>query len=92
MMVIQLGHRIIGIYLRDKRRSLVTAEGNPMTSQIESSSPIPLHYQIHKQLRQQIHSSALKPSDILPGEGRICLEMGVSRMTVSHRSVKETNP
>jgi len=52
-----------------------------MTLQVDSSSPIPLYYQIREQLRQQILSGALKPGDTLPGEQRICIETGVSRMT-----------
>jgi DNA-binding transcriptional MocR family regulator len=87
MMVIQLGVRIISKHLRDKRRSLVAAEGSAMTLQV--SSLIPLYYQTIEQLRQQIHSSALKPGDILPGEGRICLETGLYRMTASYQPIQE---
>jgi DNA-binding transcriptional regulator YhcF (GntR family) len=89
MMVIQLGPRIISKHLRDKRRSLVTAEGSAMTLQVSSLIPIPLYYQTIEQLRQQIHSSALKPGDILPGEGRICLETGLYRMTASYQPIQE---
>jgi GntR family transcriptional regulator len=52
-----------------------------MKIQVDSSSPIPLYYQIREQLRQQILSGSLKPGDALPGEERICTETGVSRMT-----------
>lgn len=52
-----------------------------MGLRVDSSSLIHLYYQIRKQLRQQILSGALKPGDALPGEERICIETGVSRMT-----------
>jgi GntR family transcriptional regulator len=52
-----------------------------MTLTIDSSSPLPLYYQIREQLRGQILSGALKPGDSLPGETQICQETGISRMT-----------
>ncbi len=52
-----------------------------MLLHVDPSSPIPLYSQIREQLRQRIHSGALKPGDALPGESQICAETGVSRMT-----------
>jgi GntR family transcriptional regulator len=52
-----------------------------MPVHIDTSSPIPLYYQIREQLRQRILSGALIPGDTLPGEAQICAETGVSRMT-----------
>ena len=52
-----------------------------MPLSIDTSSPLPLYYQIREQLRQQILSGELRPGDALPGETQICSETGVSRMT-----------
>ncbi len=48
---------------------------------LDSSSPLPLYYQIREQLRARILSGEMRPGDPLPGEADICAETGVSRMT-----------
>ena len=52
-----------------------------MAIRVEPTSPIPLYYQIYRQLRQRIMSGDLHPGDRLPTEAQICAESGVSRMT-----------
>jgi GntR family transcriptional regulator len=52
-----------------------------MPLSIDTSSPLPLYYQIRESLRKQILSGELQPGDALPGETQICAETGVSRMT-----------
>ena len=48
---------------------------------LDRSSAVPLYYQIHQHLLDQIQSGALKPGQPLPSEQEISSRMGVSRMT-----------
>lgn len=48
---------------------------------LDRSSAVPLYYQIHQHLLDQIQSGALKPGQALPSEQEISSRMGVSRMT-----------
>jgi GntR family transcriptional regulator len=44
--------------------------------------PVPLYYQLEQRLRERIVGAELEPGAPLPTEDRICLEYGVSRITV----------
>ena len=48
---------------------------------LDRSSAVPLYYQIHQHLLEQIQSGELKPGQPLPSEQEISSRMGVSRMT-----------
>jgi GntR family transcriptional regulator, arabinose operon transcriptional repressor len=45
-------------------------------------SPLPLHLQLLDELRQHIHSGALKPHDRLPGEWELVQALDISRATI----------
>lgn len=49
---------------------------------IDSTSPIPLYYQICEQFRILIQTGKLKPGDKLPTEAELRDQFGISRMTV----------
>ncbi|WP_376796029.1 GntR family transcriptional regulator [Thermogemmatispora sp.] len=46
------------------------------------SSPVPMHYQVERDMRERILSGAWKPGQQLPGEMELCQLYGVSRTTV----------
>jgi GntR family transcriptional regulator len=48
---------------------------------LDRNSAVPLYYQIHQQLFEQIQSGELKPGQPIPSEQEISSRMGVSRMT-----------
>ncbi len=48
---------------------------------LDRNSAVPLYYQIHQHLLDQIQSGTLKPGQPLPSEQEISSRMGVSRMT-----------
>ncbi len=48
---------------------------------LDRSSAVPLYFQIHQHLLEQIHSGALQPGQLLPSEQEIASSLGVSRMT-----------
>lgn len=48
---------------------------------LDRSSVIPLYYQIHQNLLEQIHSGKLQPGQPIPSEQEIASSLGVSRMT-----------
>jgi GntR family transcriptional regulator len=45
-------------------------------------NPVPLYYQLEKVLRKRILSGKFKPDQAVPTEKELCLEFGVSRITV----------
>ncbi|MGD9980118.1 MAG: GntR family transcriptional regulator [Hyphomonadaceae bacterium] len=47
-----------------------------------SGGPIPLYHQLERQLRERITRGEFKPGEALPTEERICVQYGVSRITV----------
>jgi len=49
---------------------------------LDRSSPVPLHFQLHSHLLQQIESGVLKPGDAIPAERELVSRFGVSRITV----------
>ncbi len=49
---------------------------------IERDTPIPLHYQLQRLIRQQIESGTLRPGDQLPTEQELCREYQMSRTPV----------
>jgi GntR family transcriptional regulator len=53
----------------------------PTTMLLDRNSVVPLYYQIHQHLLDQIQSGTLKPGQSLPSEQEISTGMGVSRMT-----------
>ena len=48
----------------------------------ESSSPLPLYYQIREVLREQIAEGSYAPHERLPSESELIESFGVSRITV----------
>ena len=42
----------------------------------------PLHDQVRGDLYERVHSGEFRPGDVLPNEGRLCEEYGVSRITI----------
>lgn len=48
---------------------------------LDRSSAVPLYYQIHQNLLEQIHSGKLQPGQPIPSEQEIATGLGVSRMT-----------
>jgi GntR family transcriptional regulator len=48
---------------------------------LDRNSAVPLYYQIHQQLREQIQSGKLSPGQAIPSEHEISSRLGVSRMT-----------
>jgi len=49
---------------------------------IDPSSPLPLYYQIQRNITALIESQALRPNDSLPSERELSERYGVTRMTV----------
>ncbi len=49
---------------------------------LDKDSPVPLHVQLRDLLRAQILSGRLAPHTQLPSERELCLQYGVSRITV----------
>ena len=49
---------------------------------LDKDSPVPLHVQLRDLLREQILSGTLPPHTQLPSERELCLQYGVSRITV----------
>ncbi len=47
-----------------------------------TAGPVPLYFQLARDLRQQIAGGRLKPGEALPAEERLCELYGVSRITV----------
>ena len=58
-----------------------TGKRAPHTMLLDRKSAVPLYYQIHQHLLEQIQSGTLKPGQFLPSEQEISSRMGVSRMT-----------
>jgi GntR family transcriptional regulator len=48
---------------------------------LDRSSAVPLYFQIHQHLLEQIRSGALQPGQLIPSEQEIATSLGVSRMT-----------
>lgn len=48
---------------------------------LDRGSAVPLYYQIHQHLLQQINSGTLQPGQSIPSEHEIANSLGVSRMT-----------
>jgi GntR family transcriptional regulator len=48
---------------------------------LDRSSAVPLYYQIHQYLLEQIRSGTLQPGQPIPSEQEIATSLGVSRMT-----------
>lgn len=50
--------------------------------QLDKSIPVPLYYQLKKQILALIQNSSLKEGDMLPPENELCDRLGISRPTV----------
>ena len=49
---------------------------------LDKNTPIPLYYQLKKQILDLIENLVLKPGDMLPAENDLCEALGVSRPTI----------
>ncbi|KTT18934.1 hypothetical protein NS331_15095 [Pseudacidovorax intermedius] len=54
----------------------------PPRTLIDGAQPVPLYYQVARDLEKRITSRQLKPGDPLPTELQLCESYGVSRITV----------
>ena len=50
--------------------------------QLDRGTPVPLHYQVYRQLREAIHDGRLKPGDALPPEPTLALRLDIARGTL----------
>lgn len=55
---------------------------------INKNSPLPLYYQLKREIINLINKEKLKTGDKIPSEREICKYHGISRMTV-HKAIKE---
>jgi GntR family transcriptional regulator len=53
-----------------------------MMTQLDRSSPLPLHYQLKQILLEKIEQGEWKPGDLIPGEAELQTTYGLSRITV----------
>src|SRR6056297_3859883 len=49
---------------------------------LDRELPIPLYYQLYKELKKQIMNGELKPGDAMPSEYSFCEDLEISRLTV----------
>jgi len=56
----------------------IDSKNNPLSE----DSTVPLYFQLITLFKRQIHSGMLKPGDMVPSEGQLCAQFGVSRSTV----------
>jgi len=49
---------------------------------LDRELPIPLYYELYKELKKQIMNAALKPGDAMPSEYSFCEDLEISRLTV----------
>jgi GntR family transcriptional regulator len=49
---------------------------------LDKNIPIPLYYQLKKQILTLIESAAIKEGDLLPTESNLCISLNVSRPTI----------
>jgi GntR family transcriptional regulator len=62
----------------------VPPTADPVLGRPDRSRPEPLWHQVVQALREPIDNGVWSPGDRLPGEGRLCELLGVSRITVRH--------
>lgn len=46
------------------------------------NSPVPMHYQVERDMRERIESGVWQPGEMVPGEMELCALYGVSRTTL----------
>lgn len=55
---------------------------SPLSTVRLEAGPIPLYYQLEKNLRERIEKGEFTPGALLPSEDQVCEQYGVSRITV----------